>query len=203
MLHGTDMVLNVTTVIYTPEPWIHGRKTVAPATQEEVAKVFRDFSPPVRGLIDKFPAKLMKWGLFDMADNPAPTYAGGRVAILGDAAHASTPFLGAGGAMGIEDALAMSAAMQVVSETPERIATAIPAALQAFSAVRMERSQWLVQSSREMGVVFQWRDPDAGSDGDRFRRDAERRTSKIWNFNVDGMIEEIRSEHKKRIAEAV
>nr|UPX44675.1 hypothetical protein FAC6B23_09 [Penicillium fuscum]UXX61832.1 hypothetical protein FAC4N16_05 [Penicillium fuscum] len=201
MLDGTETVLNLTTVIYTPEPWSHGEKMVAPATKDEVTKVFKDWSPPIRDLIAKFPEKLMKWGIFDMADHPAPTYARGRVAIVGDAAHASTPFLGAGGAMGIEDALAMASAMQVVSETSTSAAS-IPAALQAFSAVRLERSQWLVQSSREMGVIFQWRDPSAGNDGERFRVEAEQRTSKIWDFDVDGMVDQIRSEFEQRTAEA-
>ena len=54
--------------------------------------------------------------------------------------------------MGIEDALAMASAMQAVSKSPTGAAS-IPAALQAFSAVHLERSQWLVQSSREMGVI--------------------------------------------------
>jgi salicylate hydroxylase len=201
MLHGTETVLNLTTVIYTPEPWSHGEKMVAPATNEEVIEVFKDWSPPIRDLIAKFPEKLMKWGIFDMADHPVPTYASGRVAIVGDAAHASTPFLGAGGAMGIEDALAMASAMQVVSETSTNAAS-IPAALQAFSAVRLERSQWLVQSSREMGVIFQWRDPAAGNDGERFRVEAEQRTSKLWDFDVDGMIDQIRLEFEQRTAGA-
>ncbi|RYP69022.1 hypothetical protein DL771_006348 [Monosporascus sp. 5C6A] len=201
MLDGTETVLNMTAVIYTPEPWPHGQKMVAPATHDEVAKIFKDWSPPVRDLIAKFPEKLMKWGIFDMADHPAPTYASGRVAILGDAAHASTPFLGAGGAMGIEDALAMASAMQVVSETSTSAAS-IPAALQAFSAVRLERSQWLVQSSREMGVIFQWRDPSAGNDGERFRVEAEQRTSKVWDFDVDGMVGQIRLEFEQRTAGA-
>ncbi|KAE8317718.1 hypothetical protein BDV41DRAFT_489860 [Aspergillus transmontanensis] len=201
MLDGTEKVLNLTTVIYTPEPWSHGEKMVAPATHDEVSKVFQDWSPPIRDLIAKFPEKLMKWGIFDMADHPAPTYASGRVAILGDAAHASTPFLGAGGAMGIEDALAMASAMQVVRDASTSAAT-IPAALQAFSAVRLERSQWLVQSSREMGAIFQCRDPSAGSDGNRWRVEAEQRTNKIWEFDVDGMVEQIRSEFEQRTAKA-
>ncbi|RHZ46590.1 FAD-dependent oxidoreductase [Aspergillus thermomutatus] len=201
MLNGTETVLNMTTVIYTPEPWPHGQKMVAPATHDEVAQVFKDWSPPIRALIAKFPEKLMKWGIFDMADHPAPTYARGRVAIVGDAAHASTPFLGAGGAMGIEDALAMASAMQLVSATSTSAAS-IPAALQAFSAVRRERSQWLVQSSREMGVIFQWRDAAAGNDGERFRVEAEQRTHKIWDFDVDGMVDQVRREFEQRTAGA-
>ena len=53
MLDGTEKVLNLTTVIYTPEPWSHGEKMVAPATHDEVAKVFQDWSPPIRDLIAK------------------------------------------------------------------------------------------------------------------------------------------------------
>lgn len=203
MPDGTETILNLTTVIYTPEPWSYGEKMVAPATKDEVVKVFKDFSPHVRELISKFPEKLMKWGIFDMADHPAPTYASGRVAILGDAAHASTPFLGAGGAMGIEDALAMSSAMQFVRESSTSAAVSIPAALQAFSAVRKERSQWLVQSSREMGVIFQWRDSSAGNDGERFRVEAEQRANKVSDFDVDGMVDGVRLEMEKRAAGAV
>lgn len=202
MLNGTETILNIATVIHTPEPWSHGEKMVAPATHDEVVKAFEDWSPPLRNLISKFPKKLMKWGIFDMADHPAPTYASGRVAIVGDAAHASTPFLGAGGAMGIEDALAMASAMQAVSESPTGAAS-IPAALQAFSAVRLERSQWLVQSSREMGVIFQWRDPSVGNDSERFRLEAELRTSKIWGFDVNSMIGQIQLEFEQRAAGAV
>ena len=104
--------------------------------------------------------------------------------------------------MGIEDALAMASAMQAVSESPTGAAS-IPAALQAFSAVRLERSQWLVQSSREMGVIFQWRDPSVGNDGERFRVEAELRTSKIWDFDVDSMVGQIKLEFEQRAAGAV
>lgn len=34
------------------------------------------------------------WALFDLS--PAPSYYAGNIAILGEAAHASTPFQGAG-----------------------------------------------------------------------------------------------------------
>lgn len=201
MLEGTEKVCNMTAVVYTPDPWPYGEKMTAPATHEEVAKVFQNWSPAVRELIAKFPEKLIKWGIFDMADHPAPTYATGRVAIVGDAAHASTPFLGAGGAMGIEDALAMATAMQTVSEALPSIRS-IAAALQAFSAVRLERSQWLVQSSRDMGVIFQWRDASAGDDGQKFKAEAEHRTRKISEFDVDGMVEQVKREFKQRMAVA-
>lgn len=172
---------------------------VAPATHEEVATVFKDWSVPIRELIAKFPEKLMKWGIFDL-DN-APTFASGRVAIVGDAAHASTPFLGSGGAMGIEDALAMAFAMQLVGEAQGK-AESIPAALQAYSAVRIERSQSQVKSARQMGTIFQWRDPSAGNDGQRFRAEAVQRMNKVWDFDVDIMLRQVRQEFENRRASA-
>lgn len=41
-----------------------------------------------------------EWALFEHP--PAPTYVKGKLAILGDAAHASTPHQGAGAGMAIE-----------------------------------------------------------------------------------------------------
>jgi 2-polyprenyl-6-methoxyphenol hydroxylase-like FAD-dependent oxidoreductase len=41
---------------------------------------------------------------------PLPTYVRGRVALLGDAAHAMTPYLGQGACMAIEDAVVLAAA---------------------------------------------------------------------------------------------
>lgn len=194
MINGEERVLNIATVIYTPGEWTFGEKMVAPATREEVTEVFKDWSPPMRDLVSRFPEKLMKWGIFDMCDHPAPTYAGGRVCIVGDAAHASTPFLGAGGAMGFEDVLALTTALEIVTETSLK---SMPAALLAYSAARKERSQALVKASRGMGVVFQWRDSTTGNDPAKLKADADRRTKAIWEYSVDGLINQVRDEFKK------
>lgn len=63
--------------------------------------------------MDLFPEQITKWAIFDTADHPAPTYARGRVCIVGDAAHASSPLHGAGACMGVEDALALATALEV------------------------------------------------------------------------------------------
>ncbi|KAI1818800.1 hypothetical protein GGS20DRAFT_526921 [Poronia punctata] len=36
--------------------------------------------------------------------NPTPTYANGRSCIIGDAAHTTSPYQGAGGGLAVEDA---------------------------------------------------------------------------------------------------
>jgi salicylate hydroxylase len=53
------------------------------------------------------------------------------VALLGDAAHAMTPFLGQGAAAAIEDALVLARAFEAASSVPE--------ALARYEAARKER----------------------------------------------------------------
>ena len=63
----------------------------------------------------------------------------GRVVLLGDAVHATTPHLGQGAGMAIEDAIVLAEEL-TQAETPE-------AAFQAFRDRRFERCRYIVQSS--------------------------------------------------------
>lgn len=166
-----------------------------PATRDEVKQHLCKWGPGIREIVEALPEHLTKWGIFDMAENPASTYARGRVCISGDAAHASSPFLGAGAGMGVEDALVLATVLDLATASIRgrglRIKTsAISAAFQAYSAVRLSRSQWLVRSSREMGELYQWRHPEAGRDPERCRAELESSTRMIWDFDVDGMVAE-------------
>ncbi|KAI8183532.1 FAD-dependent monooxygenase azaH [Colletotrichum sp. SAR 10_86] len=53
------------------------------------------------------------WGLFDLGDHPVPTFSRGRICLIGDAAHASTPHQGAGAGLCIEDAATLASSQQV------------------------------------------------------------------------------------------
>ncbi|APE19617.1 MULTISPECIES: FAD-dependent monooxygenase [Streptomyces] len=73
----------------------------------------------------------------------------GRVALAGDAAHASTPHLAQGAAMAVEDAL-------VLAESLDSAPT-VPAALEAWELRRRPRAMWVQALSRavlkqEMGA---------------------------------------------------
>jgi len=64
----------------------------------------------------------------------------GRVVLLGDAIHATTPHLGQGAGMAIEDSIVLAEEL-VRADTPE-------AAFDAFRARRFERCRYIVESSR-------------------------------------------------------
>jgi len=69
----------------------------------------------------------------------------GRVVLIGDAVHATTPHLASGACIGIEDAL-------VLAEEIGRSAT-VAAALAAFEARRWERCRMVVENSARLGEI--------------------------------------------------
>lgn len=170
----------------------------APATRDEIVHALRDWSPAIQEVVSLLPEHLMKWGIFDMAEHPAPYYAHGRVCLAGDAAHASSPFHGVGASMGVEDALVLAVALNVAMNgvrdgSVVSKANAITTAFQTYSKVRLERSQWLVQSSREMGEISQWRYPSTRRDSEKSKAEFESRSRKIWDFDVKKMVAETES----------
>ncbi|WP_329275130.1 FAD-dependent monooxygenase [Streptomyces sp. NBC_00691] len=64
----------------------------------------------------------------------------GRVALAGDAAHASTPHLAQGAAMAVEDALVLAESLGT--------AASVPAALETWEARRRPRAMWVQALSR-------------------------------------------------------
>ena len=73
---------------------------------------------------------------------PSPWYRG-RIVLIGDAAHATTPHLAAGAMMAVEDALVLSELL-VANE-------ALADALEKFMRRRFERCRMVVENSAELG----------------------------------------------------
>jgi 2-polyprenyl-6-methoxyphenol hydroxylase-like FAD-dependent oxidoreductase len=85
----------------------------------------------------------------DLVDRrPARRYARGRVALLGDAAHPTTPNLGQGANMAIDDAIALARAL--------RDEPSLPAALARYERERMERTRLIVKRSWSYGRPYRW-----------------------------------------------
>jgi 2-polyprenyl-6-methoxyphenol hydroxylase-like FAD-dependent oxidoreductase len=69
----------------------------------------------------------------------------GRVVLIGDAVHATTPHLASGACIGIEDAI-------VLAEELEK-ASSLPAALENFQQRRWERCRLVVENSMRLGEI--------------------------------------------------
>ena len=196
-------LLNVAAFAHDPSEWPSQEKLTAPATRDEAVIAFKNFGPAVRAIMELLPDQLDKWAVFDTHDNPAPTYVKGRVCVSGDAAHASAPYHGAGAGFAIEDAAVLAHLLAAVGaasrqDAGKRKADLLKVALTTYNDVRLERSQWLVNTSRFVGDMYQWRDPQVGKDREKAAAEIEWRSRRIWDYDIDGMIKE--SEEKFKTA---
>jgi 2-polyprenyl-6-methoxyphenol hydroxylase-like FAD-dependent oxidoreductase len=69
----------------------------------------------------------------------------GRVVLIGDAVHATTPHLASGACIGMEDAVVLA---EELGRTDD-----VEAALEAFEARRWERCRMVVQNSLRLGEI--------------------------------------------------
>ena len=90
----------------------------APGEASALLHRFRHAAPALAALLAA-PTEWLLWSLFDLS---AKTLAHGRVALIGDAAHPVLPFLAQGGALAIEDAAALAAAVSTRADAPAALA---------------------------------------------------------------------------------
>lgn len=82
----------------------------------------------------------------DISDlKPLRQWSSGRIGLIGDAAHATTPNLGQGGAMAVEDALALADAFQELGLNE--------AGWKRFEQLRRKKVDWTVATSWSIGKI--------------------------------------------------
>jgi salicylate hydroxylase len=138
-----DRLINVVAVA----PALGGERDswTAPGDPRQLAAEFAGWDPVVTGLIERV-TDTFQWGLFDRP--PLTNWVSGRLALLGDAAHAMLPHLGQGGNQTIEDAFALAAALEDSSVAD------VPAALRRYEGLRLERANAVQKASRDAGELY-------------------------------------------------
>lgn len=122
------------------------------------------------------------WAMWD--HKPAATYTKNRVCLMGDAAHATTPYQGAGAGQAIEDALILGTLLGRVTEKNQ-----VLHAFQVYDQVRRVRSQRVVSTSRDAGQLVSMRYEGVGEDLEKMRELLSYRAHWIWNRD---MVEQTR-----------
>lgn len=116
----------------------------------ELLTHFGAFHSPVADILKKTKKEQLIWG--DILDlKPLKKFAFGNIVLIGDAAHATTPNLGQGACMAIEDAAVLSNCLEQYNAVEEAFA--------AFEAKRIARTTKIVNTSRTIGKIAHWKNP--------------------------------------------
>jgi len=109
----------------------------------DMQEAFAGWAEPVQQLLAAA-TDTRRWALYDRS--PLPRWADGRLALLGDAAHAMLPFFAQGAAQAIEDAAVLADCLAGVASSQ------VPQALQRYEARRRPRASQvqLMSRGREM-----------------------------------------------------
>lgn len=119
-----------------------------PGKPDEVRLAFADAAGPLADLL-AVPKSWLKWAGADLP--PVAQWAKHRLALIGDAAHASLPYLAQGAAMALEDACVLA---KCVEETP-----GIAAAFSRYADMRRDRTARVQNESLRLGRLYHARGP--------------------------------------------
>lgn len=155
---------------------------VVPADREKMYKDYEGWGKTVHDIL-KLMQKPDIWALFNHL--PCEKYSKGRVCLIGDAAHASTPHQGAGAGMAVEDGYVMSKILASVRR-PEDLAVAF----EAFDYCRRERTQKLVTTSKDAGQLYDLELQGVRDNLDKAEQNLHCRMKWIWEHTLDGDVAE-------------
>jgi FAD-dependent urate hydroxylase len=120
---------------------------------DELAKIFQGWPTPVQNLIQAIdPEATNRLEIGDI--DPLERLVRGRIALLGDSAHATTPTLGQGGCQAIEDA-------EVLTRYLVTTNISVPDALSRYENARKDRTAELVLKARKRTSTIYGHEPAA------------------------------------------
>ncbi|MGE6734942.1 FAD-dependent monooxygenase, partial [Streptomyces sp. NPDC059900] len=119
---------------------------------DEVLRRFGTWPDPVPALLAAVPGDaVLRHDLYDLP--PLSSFVHGRVALLGDAAHAMTPNLGQGACQALEDAVTLAHCLDGTTD--------MTAALRSYDRLRRPRTRAITRRSARLGALGQLAWPPA------------------------------------------
>ena len=114
---------------------------------DDLSELFAGWYRPVLELIETTPASsILKTGAFDRL--PVRNWGDGRMTMIGDAIHPTTPNLGQGGCLAMEDAVVLARCFEKYGASEQ--------ALRGYERCRYQRTTMISRYSRYYGSVGQW-----------------------------------------------
>jgi 2-polyprenyl-6-methoxyphenol hydroxylase-like FAD-dependent oxidoreductase len=121
-----------------------------PISKQQFLQMFGDWILPFRDMVTETET-IVEAPIFDR--QPKLPWARGRAVLIGDAAHPTTPNLGQGACMALEDSVVLARCLRHSAD--------LAAGLQQFESERHPRCSRIVRSSRMLGAIGQWHNPVA------------------------------------------
>jgi 2-polyprenyl-6-methoxyphenol hydroxylase-like FAD-dependent oxidoreductase len=113
----------------------------------------REFPDVARRVVEATPEPLIiRTDIYDR--DPERTWVRGRVALLGDAAHLTTPFVGQGAGISMEDSVLLAKELALTDGLRDQ--RMLDQALASYERVRIPRCAKVVLSSRRRGQMLFW-----------------------------------------------
>jgi salicylate hydroxylase len=121
------------------------------AEHDGLLPAFGHWASPVKGLLERVESWRC-WSLFRL--KPLRRWTGGRMALLGDAAHPVLPYLAQGAGLAVEDAVALAATLKACGDDPA-------CAFTRYEALRMARTARVQAQAARFGRIYHLRGPAA------------------------------------------
>ena len=163
------------------EKWEHD-EWVIPSSSEALKRDFVDCGPVMQRIISMMD-KPSIWALFDHPE--CSTFCKGNFALIGDAAHASTPHQGAGCGQAFEDSLVMCS---LLADENVKLTEHVEDAFVAYDAIRRPRALKIVNTSRENGEICMMRGKSTGEDLGKIKETLDERFHWIWQEDLDQQV---------------
>jgi 2-polyprenyl-6-methoxyphenol hydroxylase-like FAD-dependent oxidoreductase len=154
MIHTSPDVLCWFGIFLAPP----GTKDGPEGRKAELLKRYRNFPKPIADVLDGTPEETIYRA--DISDIlPQSRWGTGRVTLLGDAAHAATPYLGRGAGEAVEDALVVARALGQLGSLAD--GSAVGTALRSYEQTRMAPAHRTQNMAWRFGKVGAWSNPIA------------------------------------------
>ncbi|KIV77545.1 hypothetical protein PV11_09335 [Exophiala sideris] len=152
------------------QPAIHtkGSDYVVNIDSSVVVNEFADWDPRLVKILKHLPEKCLEWKLCDLEPMDNWALPGGKITLLGDAAHAVLPSSSQGAALAIEDAGAFAEILSRIEHKSQ-----IEAAVKAYEDLRRPRTTKVRDSGRRN--VARWKEKDSHE---------ESTNDAIWDYDV-------------------
>jgi FAD-dependent urate hydroxylase len=116
----------------------------------DLEQKFGTWAEPVLRILTATPEEaILRNDIVDLP--PLRAWGGGCVTLLGDAAHATTPNMGQGACMALEDAVVLARSLSEAAH--------VSSALRRYEARRVTRTRRVVRQSWTLGRIFQLESP--------------------------------------------